>query len=208
MKEKVENWIGEVTKLASMATTHPQEAYAALTHGLTDKWVYFMQTILNIADMLKPLEDGIRLKLIPPITGNSGVSDLSRNLLALPARLGGLTIPNPSTMFSKEYEASMKVTGALVDAICQQSYHDVCVEPPLQALSGEHLSHATANREDNARLDVKVRGFWNTPHQCAFFDVRVFKPKSEPYRNLEMATCYRRHEGEKRRAYKNYVSVR
>ena len=92
-------------------------------------------------------------------------------------------------------------TAKLLTEVC----HDVCVEPPLQTLSGEHLPHATANRENNARLDVKARGFWGTPHQCAFFDVRVFNPNSESYRDLEMATCYRRHEGEKRRSYENRV---
>ena len=71
--------------------------------------------------------------------------------------------------------------------------------------SSEHLSHATANREYNARLDVKARGFWGAPHQCAFFDVRVFNPNSESYHALEMATCYRHHEGEKRHVYKNRV---
>ena len=41
------------------------------------------------------------------------------------------------------------------------------MEPPLQTLLGEHLPHATANREDNARLDVKARGFWGTPGRAA-----------------------------------------
>ena len=81
----------------------------------------------------------------------------------------------------------------------------MCVEPPLQALSGEHLTHDTANREDNARLDVKTRGFRGTSHQCAFFDVRVFDPNPESYHDFEMATCYRRHEGEKRHVYENRV---
>ena len=81
----------------------------------------------------------------------------------------------------------------------------MCVEPPLQTLSGEHLPYATANRDDNARLDIKARGFWGTPHQCAFFDVRVFNPNSESYRDLEMMTCYRCYEGEKRHSYENRV---
>ena len=83
----------------------------------------------------------------------------------------------------------------------------MCVEPPLQALSGEHLPLATANREDNARLDIKARGFWGTPHLCAFFDVRVFNTHSASYHELEMATCYRRREGENA-AYMKIVSVR
>ena len=34
--------------------------------------------------------------------------------------------------------------------------HDVCVEPALQPLTGEHLSLARANRKDSARLDMKM----------------------------------------------------
>ena len=125
MNEKVNNWVGEVTKLASIATTHPQEAYAALTHGLTSKWTYFMRTIPNIANLLQPLEDTIRYRLIPAITGKSAISDLERDLFSLPTRLGGLNIPNTTTISSKEYDASMKVTAALVEAICQQTgQHD------------------------------------------------------------------------------------
>ena len=121
MTEKVSNWVKELTKVASIATTHPQEAYAALTHGLTSKWTYFMRTIPNIADTLKPLEDVIRLKLIPAITGRLGIIDLERDLFSLPACLGGLNIPNPQIRAPSEYDASVKVTSVLVEAIHQQS---------------------------------------------------------------------------------------
>ena len=69
-------------------------------------------------------------------------------------------------------------------------------------LCGEHLSYATANREDAARLDVRARGL---RQQCAFFDVRVFNPTAPSYRNLQMDACYRRHEGEKHRAYEQCI---
>ena len=48
--------------------------------------------------------------------------------------------------------------------------HDVCVcvEPVLQTLTGEQLSHATANREESARLDVRACGFWRLQQQSAF----------------------------------------
>ena len=47
------------------------------------------------------------------------------------------------------------------------------VEPPLQPLTGESLTHATANCKDFAQLDVKAQGFWGLRHQCAHFDARV-----------------------------------
>ena len=37
------------------------------------------------------------------------------------------------------------------------------------------------------------------------FDVRVFNPNAPTYRNLSLDLCFRRHEGEKRRAYEQRV---
>lgn len=46
-------------------------------------------------------------------------------------------------------------TAAALAEIC----HDVAIEPVLQPLSGESFQYATANVEDEARLDVSARGF-------------------------------------------------
>ena len=43
------------------------------------------------------------------------------------------------------------------------------IEPKLAPLSGEDLSHRTANRSNEARLDVRTRGVWERGRQ-AFFD--------------------------------------
>ena len=51
-------------------------------------------------------------------------------------------------------------------------------------------------------LTSKQEVFWRTPQH---FDVRVFNPNSTSYQNLEMTTCYRHHEGEKRHAYEHRV---
>ena len=49
---------------------------------------------------------------------------------------------------------------------------DVCTEPPLQPLSGETLTYATANVEDGACLDISAAGFWGSQHQKAFLMLR------------------------------------
>ena len=49
--------------------------------------------------------------------------------------------------------------------------HDVEIEPALLPLTGEQL-HATANEQDEARLDLSIGGFWQRG-QRAFFDVRI-----------------------------------
>ena len=45
---KVEEWVGEVTRLAEFARSHPQASYAAFTFGLRNRWTYFMRTLPDI----------------------------------------------------------------------------------------------------------------------------------------------------------------
>ena len=111
---KVTKWVQEVQKLATIAATHPQAAYATFTHGLSNKWSFLMRTILE------PLEDVINLQLFPAITGKTAINNQDRELFTLPARLGGLNIPNPSIISNAEYAASRKITGPLVNLIYYQ----------------------------------------------------------------------------------------
>ena len=81
------------------------------------------------------------------------------------------------------------ITAEWLDRVC----HDVVVEPPLQPLTGENVIPATANRKDDARADIHARGFWGR-RQSAFFDVRVFHPNAQSYRNSSISAVYRRQE--------------
>jgi len=53
--------------------------------------------------------------------------------------------------------------------------HDVEKEPPLWPLTGEQTEPLSANTYNDARADIKARGFWGQlQRQCAYiFDVRV-----------------------------------
>ena len=48
MGGKVEEWVGEVTRLAEFARSYPQASYAAFTFGLRNRWTYFMRTLPDI----------------------------------------------------------------------------------------------------------------------------------------------------------------
>ena len=67
----------------------------------------------------------------------------------------------------------------LLSEVCTE----VCIEPRLQPVSGEHLSLATAIREDNARLDIAANGFGGGNTERAMFDVRVFNPFAPSNKN-------------------------
>ena len=120
VEEKVAMRVKEVEDLAIIAKSHPQAAYAAFTHGLTSKWTYLMRTVSVAQQCLQPLEDAIRQQLLPALTGKTDISDIERELISLPARLGGLSIPNPTVTPPTEHNASLEVTAPLVEAICEQ----------------------------------------------------------------------------------------
>ena len=59
MGGKVEDWVGEVTRLAEFARSQPQASYAAFLFGLRLRWTYFMRTLPDIENLLQPLERAI-----------------------------------------------------------------------------------------------------------------------------------------------------
>ncbi len=97
-------------------------------------------------------------------------------------------------------------TRDLIAGLIAEVCPDVSTEPRLQPLSGERLP-PSANKEDEARLDIRARGFWSSGHghQDAFFDVRVFYPFASTYRNSKLSSVYRQHEMSKRRQYNRRV---
>ena len=54
--DKVKELVGELERLAKIANTHPHDAYAAFTHGMTNKWVYLSRTMPGIGPSFTPLE--------------------------------------------------------------------------------------------------------------------------------------------------------
>ena len=92
------------------------------------------------------------------------------------------------------------ITADLLAEVCP----DVCVEPPLQELSGETLSFKTSNSSAEARLDISARSVWSR-NQRAFFDVRVFDPSARRFRGQNLSQMYVVNEREKTRGYNEPV---
>ena len=90
-----------------------------------------------------PIENAIRQRLIPAITGKSSISDIDREIFALPTRLGGLNIQSPINVSDtdSEYEASTRVTKPLVDLIYHQfkQYMFETFDQPSQIKSHDQL---------------------------------------------------------------------
>ncbi len=82
--------------------------------------VYLLRTVPDISDLFQPLEEAIRHNLLPALTGRRGITDLERNLLELPARLGGLGIVNPTKSAAIHHSSSLRITAPLATLILQQ----------------------------------------------------------------------------------------
>ncbi len=121
VKEKVQEWVEELDILTNIADSQPHAAYSILTHGLYSKWNYIARTTPGIEHDLQPLEDTLRMNLLPKLTGKEPPGDAERCLFALPARAGGLNLPDPTSFSNTQYEDSMKVTAPLTELILIQS---------------------------------------------------------------------------------------
>ena len=121
VSNKITTWIRELKLLSSFAITQPHAAYSAFTHGLVSKWLFIARTIPNVDDLFHPLEDCIRHSFILAVTGHLPPSDLDRDFLARPTRIGGMGIVNPIRMCAFEFFTSNKVSKPLQSLLLSQT---------------------------------------------------------------------------------------
>ena len=154
VSKKVKSWCDEILTLSIIAKTHPHSAYGAF---ILQKWNYVMCTIESVGSLFQPLEDVLHQHFITALTGCDPRSEVEQELLALPCRLGGLNIPNPTTICEFQFSASKKLGGPLASLILRQS--DEFSIPSLHS----EIRHArqlllTANFDDvKSRLDSTLQ---------------------------------------------------
>ena len=51
VNSKVQVWVKEISRFSQIACSYPHEAYAAFTHGISNKWSYLSRTIPNISSL-------------------------------------------------------------------------------------------------------------------------------------------------------------
>jgi len=78
----------------------------------------------------------------------------------------------------------------LLDIFC----NGVTIEPVLQDITREQLGMGS-NIAMDVRIDIHALGFWE-PQRAAFFEVRVFHPNADCYRDKQLDQIYRNHAGE------------
>ena len=108
-KDLVNDWNNQLVLLPSIAQSQPHAAYSAFVSDFKSKLNYFMKTIPGISQFLYPLEETVRSKFIPAISGGHLCSNNERQLLSLPTRYGGLAIPIFYELAETEFENRVKL---------------------------------------------------------------------------------------------------
>ena len=124
MKARISSWIQYVKQLAEIAEEEPQITYAAYIKGLSHRWSSVQRTIGGILELFRPLEEAIRTILLSSLC-NRPVTDLDRDMIALPLRHGGLDIQNPVVMTDRNYVASLKIAKPFVNLINKQDHDPI-----------------------------------------------------------------------------------
>ena len=82
--------------------------------------------------------------------------------------------------------------------------HDVEREPPLQPVTNKVGYQKTAILADDARTDIRARGFWRDG-QNAYFDIRVTNVDCASQQSSSLKSVLRKHEMEKKRNYNRRI---
>ena len=116
MKKKVDEWINDIEQISEIAKIEPQIAYCGYMSGISIKWLFTMRTITDISLLFKALEEKIRECLIPSLV-HRRILSIERKIFALPVRLGGMGMFDPTEIFQLEYKSSLEVTEQLTSLI-------------------------------------------------------------------------------------------
>ena len=125
-------------KLSTIAKTQPHAAYSGYILGEQHKYTYFLRTIPNISDILKPLDDVIEQEFIPALFGTA-ISPKEREILSLPIKEGGLGLRIHHQVSSHTYTASKNITLPLTRQIEQQSQELPDPDEVKEAKTATHL---------------------------------------------------------------------
>ena len=86
----------------------------------------------------------------------------------------------------------------ITDALLEELFHGVAIEPILQPNADNNLVPSTTNTNGGTRLDVSARSFW-IMSQKAFFDVRLFDANASRYQFRILEQRFAVNEREKKR---------
>ena len=139
--------------------------------------------------------DALRLRYnqtLPNLPTNCPCGERFSVAHALSCKKGGF--------ISQRHDHTRDLLTTLLDKVCV----DVESEPHLIPITGETMQLRSANTNDDSRLDIKAKGFWQRG-QTAFFDIRITHVNSASQKHRPTSAIFRSHEAAKKREYMQRV---
>ena len=115
-EDKIKTWTNQIGALSKAAQSELHLSYIVYTRILQNRWKYFKRTFDNMSDLMKPLAEDIR-SFVEVFTRRQNISEMDRDITALPIRYGGLGIPNLSQQCRQHFRDSNFLTEKLQEAI-------------------------------------------------------------------------------------------
>jgi hypothetical protein len=126
VQEKTRTWEATVRRLAEVGDLQPQAAFTAFNKSLSAEWTFIKRVIPDTEPHFKGIEQAITKELLPKILGRPSITSLERELFALPAREGGLGIPDPSNKDTDgSFATSRAASSHLIAALQRQEEFDL-----------------------------------------------------------------------------------
>ena len=133
---------------------------------------------------------GWKVKGIPTHCACGETNSVDHSLIC---KLGGYTSMRHNSVRDSEAQ--------IMREVCR----DVQTEPTL-LLINENDYERKVNTADNAKLDISVRGLWNSCEKT-FFDIRISHPTSQSYSGKSLAEVYQQHEKEKDKYNQRVIDI-
>jgi len=131
---------------------------------------------------------GWKVKGIPTHYACGETNSVDHSLIC---KLGGYTSMRHNSVRDSEAQ--------IMRVVCR----DVQTEPTLLPINGNDYERKV-NTSVNARLDIFVRGLWNSNEKTSF-DINVPQLTSQSYSGKSLAEIYQQHEKEKKDKYNQRV---
>jgi hypothetical protein len=120
VQSKTRVWEATIKRLAEIGDLQPQAAFTAFQKSLSAEWTFIKRVIPDTEEHFEGVEQAITKELLPKIFGRLSITPLERELFALPAREGGLGIPDPSCKESDGSFATSRAASSHLIAALQQ----------------------------------------------------------------------------------------
>ncbi|KAL7474735.1 hypothetical protein ACHAW6_000694 [Cyclotella cf. meneghiniana] len=151
----IQKWVTGIKRLAAIATRFPHSSYTSLVSCLSAEWQYICRMVPDVGPRLMPVEQALRTKFLPEITGfTDPINDELRTLLGNRVKTGGLTIRDPTVTAASLYSTSVKATDMLAGTLIRNE--PININAHRNCVGAAGAAHRKTRRDGKAAFHATL----------------------------------------------------